>query len=414
MPLMHGKSKKAFSKNVKTEMEAGKPQKQALAIAYSVKRKPKKMAGGGTTRPDGGFGTVTVYEAGGGKIKKMADGGPVSAKTEKRPMPETKANDAHEIARNAAKHALVQDGWTDQPTLPQARKGMKTTPIKHPSMAQSPIIKAKLRDEEDHLETSAGVNNGPQEQPPHDDDELGPDRSGPKVPDMQREHNNGRKPYAKGGMTRKDHGIEEKERHEEADMEESLGPSEDEGDEMAMSDDELDQKRNGNRVPDMEDEHSTHRAPYAGGGEIGDDEANMDHEEEMNPAHSHYSADDSESAPMDEEMEEHHASITAAIMAKRAKLHEMVASGAMDEDHAAEDMMAEGGEVDLDENAMEEPNGYYPRNEHAALKENYDEDMHDVTEPMDSNEHGDEEESHSENKHDMVSAIRSKMAKKRR
>lgn len=63
---------------------------------------------------------------------------------------------------------------------------------------------------------------------------------------------------------------------------------------------------------------------------------------------------------------------------------------------------------------MEEPNGYYPRNEHAALKENYDEDMHDVTEPMDSNEHGDEEESHSENKHDMVSAIRSKMAKKRR
>lgn len=35
MPLEKGKSKKAFSHNVKTEMKAGKPQKQAVAIAYS-------------------------------------------------------------------------------------------------------------------------------------------------------------------------------------------------------------------------------------------------------------------------------------------------------------------------------------------------------------------------------------------
>ena len=39
MPLKSGKSKAAFSSNVKTEMAAGKPQKQAVAIAYSVKRK---------------------------------------------------------------------------------------------------------------------------------------------------------------------------------------------------------------------------------------------------------------------------------------------------------------------------------------------------------------------------------------
>ena len=39
MPLEKGKSKKAFSKNIKTEMDAGKPQKQAVAIAYSEKRK---------------------------------------------------------------------------------------------------------------------------------------------------------------------------------------------------------------------------------------------------------------------------------------------------------------------------------------------------------------------------------------
>lgn len=35
MPLRSGKSKKAFSHNVEVEIEAGKPQKQAVAIAYS-------------------------------------------------------------------------------------------------------------------------------------------------------------------------------------------------------------------------------------------------------------------------------------------------------------------------------------------------------------------------------------------
>lgn len=41
MPLKKGKSAKTFSKNVKTEVKAGKPLKQAVAIAYSVKRKSK-------------------------------------------------------------------------------------------------------------------------------------------------------------------------------------------------------------------------------------------------------------------------------------------------------------------------------------------------------------------------------------
>jgi len=41
MPLIKGKSEEAFKKNVKTEIEAGKPQKQAVAIAYSVQRESK-------------------------------------------------------------------------------------------------------------------------------------------------------------------------------------------------------------------------------------------------------------------------------------------------------------------------------------------------------------------------------------
>lgn len=47
MPLLQGKSKEAFSHNVKAELKAGKPLKQALAIAYSTKRRAaKKYAGG--------------------------------------------------------------------------------------------------------------------------------------------------------------------------------------------------------------------------------------------------------------------------------------------------------------------------------------------------------------------------------
>ena len=39
MPLIHGTSKKSFDKNIKREIAAGKDPKQAVAIAYSVKRR---------------------------------------------------------------------------------------------------------------------------------------------------------------------------------------------------------------------------------------------------------------------------------------------------------------------------------------------------------------------------------------
>ena len=47
MPLIKSKSDKAFKENIKAEVKAGKPVKQALAIAYSEKReaanKPAKQ-----------------------------------------------------------------------------------------------------------------------------------------------------------------------------------------------------------------------------------------------------------------------------------------------------------------------------------------------------------------------------------
>ena len=42
MPLKKSTSKEAFRKNVVAEVKSGKPVKQALAIAYSVKREAAK------------------------------------------------------------------------------------------------------------------------------------------------------------------------------------------------------------------------------------------------------------------------------------------------------------------------------------------------------------------------------------
>ena len=47
MPLNKSGSKASVGQNIKTEMAAGKPQKQAVAIALSVQRRSRGLSSGG-------------------------------------------------------------------------------------------------------------------------------------------------------------------------------------------------------------------------------------------------------------------------------------------------------------------------------------------------------------------------------
>lgn len=312
MPLIKGRSKKAFEQNVKAEMHAGKPQDQALAIAYSVKRKAQKKASGGTVES-------------GSPTMNMAEGGAISASNEKRPSTQETNNDRHEVARNAAQHALKPTANAlNESNRTQAQRGPKTTKLKHPKMVPSSVINARLSDMEDD-QMSSMPPSSPKEQPAQWMDEEGPNRKGPNPPPERKNHQ--LTMMAEGGTA-------------------------------------------GNPTSRID----------TGFGKI----IVQEHDEPS--------------------------SIAEAILRKR----KMMANGGV-ADHAdpmhEDDMSLKEGQVDIDDNARELPNAYYGRNEDKVLKENFDEDIIHMSQPMDSNEIGDEREDATSDKHDMVSIIRRKMKK---
>lgn len=97
MPLIKSKSKEAFSKNIATEIRAGKPPKQAAAIAYSVQRSAKKMKDGGDPRLSVSRGEKLPTSRGAGLTEKgrqkfnRATGANLKAPA---PNPKTKADAA--------------------------------------------------------------------------------------------------------------------------------------------------------------------------------------------------------------------------------------------------------------------------------------------------------------------------------
>lgn len=402
-------------------MEHGKPQKQALAIAYSVKRKSKKAAGGSVES--------------GSKDMNMAEGGSVSVPQQKRPMPENTYDDSKSVSRNSGNKPPKDDQWTDQPTVKQAQSnnGRMVKPIKRASMVPTNAFSTRLYDEEADLQSSASP--GPYgAQPPRHDDEEDAKKQG-SDPDMAPEHSTGRKPYAKGGKVEsKDYADGDRDHDDGLHLQASDSPSEDEGASHARSRNEEGPNRQGPSQK-KEDPHSLHSLMFE------DDQANEDHDMEMNPAHGQHSADDSESqpdSPRDNDYYDddgHSDSIAAAIMAKRQRMHEAIDSGARDLDEAVK--MAEGGEilsegrksrikshgsmdsddssqVDLSRNADEDANEEDQASFESLMKENYSESegLDQLDQPEDSNMKGDSEEEASHDRHDRVSAIRSKMKKR--
>jgi hypothetical protein len=73
MPLTKSKSDKAFKKNISVEVKAGKPVKQAVAIAYSVKRGAQKMKDGGEPRLSVSRGEKLPTSRGAGLTQKGRD-----------------------------------------------------------------------------------------------------------------------------------------------------------------------------------------------------------------------------------------------------------------------------------------------------------------------------------------------------
>lgn len=281
MPVIH-------KKTMKSSDDADQP--PSLAVAYGIKRKPKKMAKGGQVNE--------------------------TAAKEQRPTPSETDKDQAEVSRNSGDKAPKRgDSMKQSDTSEQAKKG-RTFSLKHPKMVPSSVINARLRDQED---------------------------------DLMR--------MADGG-----------EINEAAPMEAAE-------EDMAQSPEGLETDNDQERPSDFMDEQDP--SMYADGGEI---------EEDL----------------------QHHASLAAAIMAKREAAKMLMSDS--DDDEAV--LMAEGGQVDIDENNQEQPNGYYARNEDAALKENYDEDFMDDDQPTDSNEMEPKHKEEDVNDNSLVSAIRRRMTKR--
>ncbi len=395
MPLIKGKSPKAFEHNIKAEIHAGKPQPQALAIAYSVKRKAGK--------------------------KKYAQGGMVkdeSAKTEKRPMPDEAHNDAMEESHNRGMKAAHQDQMLDNPTVAQARRPSRV-PLSSPKIIGSDAFSVRTRediDKEKHLETSAAPAS------PKDPAKMGmseQDNKQGKSPDMTKPHTT-RKAYAKGGMINEEVPFSES----EEDHDEHPAGLESDNDQMRPTGymDEQDPAMyamGGSTDEEADDiKQQVVNRPDGGFGAI----IHKPRSPEADPTMMAHGGDIDSGEEMEDDM---HDSIAAAIMAKRDRMKpgsdsdddrmERMASGGTVESGSSDMNYADGGEVDLSENADEEPNHEDQYSFDALKKENYSESegLKQLNQPKDSNEHGDLHEEDEENINDMVDAIRRKIAMKR-
>lgn len=366
MPLIQSRSKKAQSKNIETEMHAGKPQDQAIAISYAVKRKNAK--------------------------KKMAEGGMAyrddSAKTERRPMPNNVDNSQAMVSRNQGDKPPMNDSWTSRVTVEQAQKPSKTK-LSRPQIVKGGTFATRdLSAEEESLPSNIPPTS-PDEQPNSEMDEQGANRQGPRLHDMEDEHSTSRKPYAKGGRVQ-DSDYDASPNKYMDDLTD-LPPSEDEGSSMADSKDEMGQDRQGPEIHDNEAPHSEHSLQF-------DDVTEDEHQYNNTAEDMDGSPLDSNSQPRDEAAEMHHASVAAAVMAKMDREKEDNMSGmpgypvnmARGGEILSEDSMETSDDTrsDLSRNHDEDANMEDKSSFDALRKENYNDSNLDIDQPEDSGEHG--------------------------
>jgi hypothetical protein len=326
MPLLPGKSKKAFEKNVKTEMDAhpGKERRaQNLAIAYSMKkRSPKKMASGG------------VVEYGKGPEEDMEPGVPSRKKDDARPdgymagdfTSGSQMDDDEDTSMGPKKDEYGADLATGKA---YANGGSVAPPKPTPAIDKREKTGTYIPYSSEEVENE--WLGGNYEKP--GDNERPEAQEKPKG-------------YAKGGVVEYGAGPE-------ADMEPAVP------------------KR-------KSDDYRRPEGAYMGKDWAGEPELDDASDTSMGPAKSEYDA--VQWAAKGGEIEPHElmsddersSSIADAIMKKRAKTK----------------AMADGGMVDLEANSEEQPNNEDDYSFDAVKKEQYDLDQLGP-DPMDSNEHGD-------------------------
>ena len=128
MPLIKSKSKEAFGKNIATEIRAGKPPKQAAAIAYSVQRSAKKIAKGGDPRLSVSRGEKLPTSQGAGLTEKgrqkfnRATGANLKAPA---PHPKTKADEGRKKSFCARMSGMPGPKYDDKGNLTRKAASLK-------------------------------------------------------------------------------------------------------------------------------------------------------------------------------------------------------------------------------------------------------------------------------------------------
>jgi hypothetical protein len=415
MPLIKSAGKKAVGENIKTEMKAGKPQKQAIAIALSTQRAArKKHAKGGMARKmsQAEHGGASCMACGGGMCK-YAEGGSVNPQTS--PSPQA-TPDIHEEANKRAQDidygidermrkrqmagnpGYANGGAVEGPTYSKKYDRNPGTPAPKPDDERFPEDEYMARD------MDAPIGSTPRGSHPSIDEET---YDSERFSDRMANGGAVEGPTYSEPFDRNPGTPKAKEDDERLPESEYMGA--DWGDGSTPHD----------RGPKpSEEEYMGKRSggAYAKGGKVKNymspgesEEAAEDgmvtlrgHSHRMNPSLKE-SHKDGTADYMDKEWDREPSSIADAIMEKRQKLAE---GGFLPED----DIKGDEDRDILDGNSEEEPNNEDRYSYNALRKENYQEQSQLHDQPEESNEHGDEIDS---DENDHISEIRRRMKSRR-